>query len=83
MACEAQATGTPVVGYVRGGLVEVVADGETGWLVAEGDVAAAVAAVARVSEIDRVVCRRRIERLFSLDAMLDAYEAFFRGMLAV
>ncbi len=83
VACEAQATGTPVIGYARGGLVEVVADGETGWLVAEGDVAAAVAAVARVSEVDRVVCRRRVERLFSLDAMLDAYEAFFRGMLAV
>ncbi len=83
VACEAQATGTPVIGYARGGLVEVVADGETGRLVAEGDIAAAVAAVARVSEFDRVVCRRRIERLFSLDAMLDAYEAFFRGMLAV
>ena len=81
VACEAQATGTPVVGYARGGLVEVVADGETGWLVAEGDVAAAVTAVARVAEIDRGACRRRVERLFSIDAMLDAYEAFYRDML--
>lgn len=83
VACEAEATGTPVVGYARGGLVEVVATGETGWLVAEGDIAAAAAAVARVSEIERGACRRRAETLFSLDAMLDAYEAFYRGMLAV
>lgn len=83
VACEAQATGTPVVGYARGGLVEVVADGETGWLVAEGDVGAAAAAVARVSEIDRSACRRRVERLFSIGAMLDAYEAFYRDMLSV
>ncbi|MGZ3714681.1 MAG: UDP-glucose--tetrahydrobiopterin glucosyltransferase, partial [Ktedonobacterales bacterium] len=73
----------PVVGYARGGLVEVVADGETGWLVAEGDVAGAVAAVGRVSEIDRGACRRRAETRFSMDAMLDAYEAFYSGMLAV
>lgn len=83
VACEAQATGTPVIGYARGGLVEVIADSETGWLVAEGDVAAAIAAVGWVSEIDRVVCRRRVERLFSLEAMVDTYEAFYRGMLAV
>lgn len=83
VACEAQATGTPVVGYARGGLVEVVADGETGWLVAEDDVAAAVAAVGRVAEIDRRACRRRAETRFSMDAMLDEYEAFYRDMLAV
>lgn len=81
VACEAQATGTPVVGYARGGLVEVVADGETGWLVPEGDVAAAIAAIARVSALDRAACRRRVETLFSLDTMLDAYEAFYTAML--
>lgn len=83
VACEAQAAGTPVVGYARGGLVEVVADGETGWLVTEGDVAGAVAAVGRVPEIDREACRRRAETRFSMDAMLDGYEAFYGGMLAV
>lgn len=82
VACEAQATGTPVVGYARGGLAEVVADGETGWLVAEGNVGAAVAAVGRVSAIDRRACRRRVEMRFSLDAMLDAYEAFYGDMLS-
>lgn len=83
VACEAQAAGTPVIGYARGGLMEVVANDETGWLVAEGDIAAAVAAVGRVSEVDRGACRHRAETHFSIDAMLDAYEAFYRDMLAV
>lgn len=83
VACEAQAAGAPVIGYQRGGLAEVVADGETGYLVAPGDVAAAVAAVQRVSEIDRHACRARVERLFRLETMLDAYEAFYAETLAL
>jgi len=35
---EAAATGLPVVGTRHGGIGEVVTDGETGWLVDEGDV---------------------------------------------
>jgi glycosyltransferase involved in cell wall biosynthesis len=37
---EAMATGTPVIGTRVGGIPEVVRDGETGWLVPPGDVAA-------------------------------------------
>jgi UDP-glucose:tetrahydrobiopterin glucosyltransferase len=82
VACEAQAAGAPVIAYARGGLREVVADGETGWLVAPGDVAAAAAATAKVGALDRAACRARVRRLFSLARMLDAYEAFYRDMLA-
>jgi len=83
VACEAQAAGTPVIGYRRGGLAEVVADGETGYLVAPGDVTAALVAVQRVSELDRHACRARVERLFRLETMLDAYEAFYAETLAL
>jgi glycosyltransferase involved in cell wall biosynthesis len=81
VACEAQAAGAPVIGYARGGLREVVADGATGWLAPPGDVDAAVAAVARLGALDRAACRARAERLFGLGAMLDGYEAFYAGML--
>jgi UDP-glucose:tetrahydrobiopterin glucosyltransferase len=83
VACEAQAAGAPVIGYRRGGLAEVVADGETGYLVAPGDVTAAVAAVQRVSALDRHACRARVERLFRLETMLYAYEAFYAETLAL
>jgi UDP-glucose:tetrahydrobiopterin glucosyltransferase len=82
VACEAQAAGAPVVGFARGGLREVVADGETGWLVPPGDLAAAAKAVGRVAHLDRAGCRGRVERLFSLDAMLGAYEDFYARCLA-
>ncbi|HEV8192276.1 MAG TPA: glycosyltransferase [Ktedonobacterales bacterium] len=82
VACEAQAAGTPVVGYARGGLREVVADGETGWLTSTDDLDGAVQAVLRVDQVDRAACRARVERLFSLDAMLSAYEAFYARCLA-
>jgi len=81
VAAEAQATGTPVVGYARGGLGEVIADGETGWLVAPGDTAAAVDAVSRVRRLNRAACRARVQENFSLDAMLDAYLAWYSRIL--
>jgi UDP-glucose:tetrahydrobiopterin glucosyltransferase len=83
VACEAQAAGTPVVAYRRGGLAEVVSDGETGYVVAPDDIAAAVAAVGQVAALDRRACRDRVERLFRLDIMLDAYEAFYAETLAL
>lgn len=83
VACEAQAAGAPVVGYARGGLVEVVDSGATGYLVAPEDVAAAAAAVGMCATLDRAACRARVARLFSLDAMLDAYEVFYAETLAL
>jgi UDP-glucose:tetrahydrobiopterin glucosyltransferase len=81
VAGEAEATGTPVIGYTRGGLIEVVADGITGRLVAPGDKAAAVEAVAQLGTLDRAACRAWVLEHFSLDAMLDAYVAFYSRML--
>jgi glycosyltransferase involved in cell wall biosynthesis len=74
VAAEAQATGTPVVGYRRGALGEVVVDGVTGALVAEGDAAAAAAALAEAGSFDRGAVRRHAERDLALDDMVDGYE---------
>jgi UDP-glucose:tetrahydrobiopterin glucosyltransferase len=82
-ACEAQATGTPVIGYARGGLREIVDSGRTGWLVAPGRVDQAADAVAKTQMLDRMACREWIERHFSLDAMTEAYLRFYEETLGM
>ncbi|MBF6590578.1 MAG: glycosyltransferase, partial [Ktedonobacterales bacterium] len=83
VACEAQAAGTPVVGYARGALPEVVDHEKTGCLVSPGDVAAAVAALPLARALDRGACRAHVYARFSLAAMLAAYEAHYAEMLGM
>ncbi len=82
VACEAQATGAPVIGYDSGALREVVAQGETGALVARGRIAEAASAAQAYARYDRLACRRRVASLFSLQATVTAYERFYQRMLA-
>jgi UDP-glucose:tetrahydrobiopterin glucosyltransferase len=81
VAVEAQAAGTPVIAYARGGLGEVIADGVTGRLVNPEDTGLAAQAVAQVGSFDRAGCRTWVAERFSFDRMLDAYLAFYATML--
>lgn len=76
---EAMACGTPVIGFARGGVPEYIEDGTTGYVVA--NVAEAVAAAGKLDVISRAACRERVERLFSDDAIVDAYEGIYREMI--
>ncbi len=78
VAAEANACGTPVVGFRRGGLPEVVDDGVTAILVAPGDIAGAAAGVRRADQLSRVACRRHAEENLDLEASLDAHERLYR-----
>ncbi len=77
---EAMACGSPVLGARMGSIPEIVVDAETGFLC--DDVAAAVANVALLGELDRRACRRRVETTFSKERMLDGYAAAYRAALA-
>jgi glycosyltransferase involved in cell wall biosynthesis len=77
-AAEAQACGTPVVAFRRGGLSEVVVDGMTGYLVAPDDVRAAAEAISKLAEISRSACRRHAEEKLNLELSLDAHESLYR-----
>jgi glycosyltransferase involved in cell wall biosynthesis len=68
---EALASGTPVVGFRRASVPEVVEDGVTGFVV--DDAAGMAAAVGRLGEIDRGTCRSEAERRFSVSRMVDDY----------
>ncbi len=74
---EAQACGTPVVGFRRGGLAEVVADGKTGFLVPAGNIAAAASALQRAATLSRAGCRRHAELTLDLGRCLDAHERLY------
>jgi glycosyltransferase involved in cell wall biosynthesis len=76
-AAEAQACGTPVVAFHRGGLAEVIADGVTGFLVAPGDLRAAADSVRRLTGISRPACRAHAERDLDLERSLDAHEQLY------
>jgi glycosyltransferase involved in cell wall biosynthesis len=77
-AAEAQACGTPVVAFRRGGLGEVVADGVTGFLVPPDDIGAAAEAVAKAAGVSRPACRRHAEDRLDLELSLDAHERLYR-----
>jgi len=81
VAIEAMACGVPVIAYRRGGPAEIVTDGETGFLVEPDDVDGLVAAVRRLGQIDRIVCRQRVEENYSTDALAARVDAWFDDLM--
>jgi UDP-glucose:tetrahydrobiopterin glucosyltransferase len=82
VAAEAQAAGTPVVGFARGALAEVVADGTTGFLVEPGNIDAAVAAIGSVAAIERRACRQNAVDNLNMDTCVAEYEDLYAAVAA-
>ncbi len=81
VAIEAMATGVPVIAYRRGGPAEIIADGETGFLVEPDDVDGLIAAVGRIGELDRVECRQRVEEEYSIAALAARVETWLNAVI--
>jgi glycosyltransferase involved in cell wall biosynthesis len=75
VGAEAQMAGCPVAGYARGGLVETVEPGVSGFLSDPDDVNGLAEAALAATKLDRVAVRASAMRRLGLDATLDAYEA--------
>jgi len=76
---EALACGTPVIGFNRGSVPEVVQDGMNGFVCETVDQMAA--AVGRINEIERRACRRIMEEKFSDRAVVDDYEDLYKRLI--
>jgi glycosyltransferase involved in cell wall biosynthesis len=77
---EAMACGTPVVAWRNGSVPEVVADGQTGFIVAS--VQEMTGAVDRVGELDPHAMRAVVKEQFSAEAMVAGYERIYQQVLA-
>lgn len=77
---EAMACGTPVIAFAKGSIPEVVADGQTGFVVDTVDEMAD--AVTQLGRIDPRACREHVERNFDIPQMIDGYVAAYERVLA-
>ena len=86
VAVEAMAYGLPVVATREGGLVDIVADGETGYLVARQDAAALADAIGKLlSDKDLrermgAAGRARFEQKFTREAFLDRFVEILQSL---
>ena len=76
---EAMACGTPVLGFRRASVPEVVEPGVTGFVV--DDLDGLVRAIDHADGIDRRACRRRAEQRFGVGRMVDDYERAYAEVI--
>ena len=76
---EAMACGTPVIAYNRGSVTEIIEENVTGFIVE--DEISAVAAVDRLSQLDRARVRTEFEKRFTARRMALDYLAAYRDLM--
>jgi len=72
---ESMAAGVPLIAMDLGSCREVIADGQTGYLV--NNVDEAVEAVGKIDSLDRRKCRQHVEEHFTIDRMVSNYEKVY------
>lgn len=76
---EALVCGTPVIGFNRGSVPEVVIDGKTGFVVENEE--EMIEAVGRIDSIDRSACRGHVEENFTVERMVEDYEKVYNQVV--
>ncbi|MER2520183.1 MAG: glycosyltransferase family 4 protein [Bdellovibrionales bacterium] len=76
---EAMACGTPVIGFNRGAVAEIVRDGQSGFVVANKETA--LHAVSQLNQLDRRLVRKDFEKRFSSESMTISYLDIYHGII--
>jgi len=76
---EAMACGTPVIAFNRGSVPEIIEDGRTGFIVENKK--EMVSAIKKIKLINRFLCRKRVEKMFSQEKMVENYEKVYQRIL--
>ena len=74
---EALACGTPVAGFRRGALPDIL-DQRTGRLADPDNVRDLARAISEAAHLSRAACRERVETAYDLQVMIDRYETLYR-----
>ncbi len=77
---EAMACGTPVIGFGRGAVSEVVQHGVTGWIASDAD--GLLEGIRQMKQLDRAACREQVEKRFSSRVIADQYVRLYKSMLS-
>jgi len=76
---EAQACGTPVVAFDRGSNKELIEHGKTGFIVKDEN--GMIEALKKIDKIDKTLCRKRVDKYFSIDKMVENYEKLYKKII--
>lgn len=79
---EAMSCGTPVIGFNRGAVSEIIVDSKTGFVVDPNDgIDGLKRAFSQIDTIDAKVCRKHVEESFSIQSMVKNYEMVYKKIL--
>lgn len=76
---EAMACGTPVIGFNKAAVPEIVKHGKTGFIVNNEE--EMIEAIGKIDTIDRRKCRKHVEENFTVEKMVDGYEKIYQEVI--
>ncbi|MBW1855863.1 MAG: glycosyltransferase, partial [Deltaproteobacteria bacterium] len=76
---ESMACGTPVIAFNRGSMSELIDNGKNGFLVSNKE--EAITALNRIKDVDRLHCRKTVEKQFTVDTMVEKYIKVYEQVL--
>jgi len=78
---ESMACGTPVIAFKRAACREAIKDGESGFIVKDGDINQMAQAIKKIPSLDRQKVRKWAEDNFSLELHINKHENLYRNLI--